>query len=70
MENIDKNYVIEVKFSKLPEMVEVVRYIREYIILPWWAFFVGLTVFVALCWFANREIKKYRTRKELEERGL
>lgn len=70
VDEIDQNYVIEVKFSKLPEMVKVVQIIREYIILPWWAFFTGLAVFVALCWFANRKIKKYRERKEMEERGM
>lgn len=67
---VDQNYVIEVKFSKKPELVKVIETIREYIILPWWAFFAGLVVLIALCWIGKRQLDSYRRKKEKEERGL
>lgn len=70
VDQVDQNYVVEVRFSKLPEMEEVIQTIREYIILPWWAFFAGLIVLTGLCWIGKRQLDAYRRKKELEERGL
>ena len=69
VDNIDKNYVIEVRFTKLPELVEVIETIQELIILPWWAFFTGLAVLIALIIGLRRLLKEWKRKKEQEEEG-
>ena len=69
VDDIDKNYVIEVRFAKLPELVEVIETIQELIILPWWAFFTGLAVLIALIIGFRRLLKEWKRKKEQEEEG-
>lgn len=69
VKKVDENYVIEVKFSKLPEMVEVVQVTQELVILPWWAFILFVAVVSLGAWWLNRVIKEKRRKKELEEGG-
>ena len=44
VDEVNENYVIHVRFSKLPEMVEVKDIIEEWIVLPWPVFIAGLAV--------------------------
>ena len=69
IEEVNQNYVIEVRFGKLPEMVEVVEMVERLIILPWWAFFLIVAVVSAGSWKLNKVVKERRRRKELEEGG-
>ena len=69
IEEVNQNYVIEVRFGKLPEMVEVVEIVERLIILPWWAFFLIVAVVSAGSWKLNKVVKERRRRKELEEGG-
>ena len=69
VDDIDQNYVIEVRFSKLPELVEVVETIQELIILPWWAFVTGLVVVIALILGTKRLMREWKRKREQEEEG-
>ena len=69
VKKVDENYVIEVKFSKLPEMVEVIQTTQELVILPWWAFILIVALVSVGSWKLNRVIKEKRRKKELEEGG-
>lgn len=65
---VNENQVIEVRFSKLPELVEVIDILEELIILPWWAFFTGLAV-VILLGIGGWQLVRIRKRKKEQEEG-
>ena len=69
VKEVNENYVIEVKFNMLPEMVEVVQTVQELVILPWWAFILIVALVSAGAWQLNKVVKKKRREKELEEGG-
>lgn len=57
VESVNENYVILVRFNRLPEMEEVITIVEELIVLPWWAFFTGVAV-IALLITAGRLLWK------------
>lgn len=70
VENMDQNYVIEVKFTKLPTLVEVVDYIEEIVYVNGWLLLLGVAVFTGLLVVLVRLIKDaWRKKKEKEEGG-
>ncbi len=70
VDDIDQNYVIHVRFDKLPEMEEVIMIVEELIILPWWAFFLIVAGLTVAGMGINRVVKDYKKKKELEEGGM
>ncbi len=67
MDAVNENTVIEVKFNKLPQMVEVTEYVQELIILPWPAAIGILAVLCVGIWGITRGVKALR--RKLEEGG-
>ena len=65
--DVSENYVVEVKFNKLPEMVEVIEYVQELVILPWWAAILCLAALSAAVWGISKGVKALR--RKLEEGG-
>jgi len=64
---VNENTVIEVKFNKMPEMVEVTEYVQELIILPWPAAIGILAVLSVAIWGITRGVKALR--RKIEEGG-
>ena len=67
MDSVNENAVIEVKFNKLPQMVEVTEYVQELIILPWPAAIGILAVLSVAVWGITCGVKALR--RKLEEGG-
>ena len=67
IDSVNENTVIEVKFNKMPEMVEITEYIEELIILPWPAAIGILAAAVAAVWGITIGVKAIR--RKLEEGG-
>lgn len=66
LDSVNENTVIEVKFSKLPEMVEVIETVTELIVLPWWAGVGILAVLVAVCVALKKVVDVIRPNNEEE----
>ena len=64
---VNENIVIEVKFNKMPQMVEVTEYVQELIVLPWPAAVGILAVVSAAIWGIACGVKALR--RKLEEGG-
>ena len=67
LDSVNENTVIEVKFSKLPEMVQITEYVEELIILPWPAAIGILAVLGVGIWGMTRGVKALR--RKIEEGG-
>ena len=69
VDEVNENYVIHVRFSKMPEMVEVIETIAEWVVLPWPVFFAGVAVVSISVYLLKKKIKDKRRIKELQEGG-
>ena len=69
VDEVNENYVIHVRFSKMPEMVEVIETIAEWIVLPWPAFLAGIASISIGVYLLNKMIKEKKRIKELQEGG-
>lgn len=69
VDEVNENYVIHVRFSKMPEMVEVIETIEEWIILPWPVFFASVALISIGVYLLKKMIKEKRRMKELQEGG-
>ena len=69
VDEVNENHAIHVRFSKLPEMVEVTEIIEEWIVLPWPVFIAGVAVISIGVYLLKKMIKENRRKKELQEGG-
>ena len=66
---VNENYVIHVRFSKMPEMVEVIEIIEEWIVLPWPIFFSGVALIAIGVYLQKKKVEEKKRLKELQEGG-